>query len=718
MKKIVLYIGLLLMSVNMLSGQEDRFLLIKQQLDSLAIENRGFNENIKSEINVANVTLTNFLLAISEVHEVNINVDPKLSQIAIINNFTNVTVRDLLLFLCKEHNLTIDFSGNILSVHPYIPPAIIEERIIPITYTPGSNTISIDAKNDKLYDVFRKIMDESGKNLVFTPGLENKSLTFYGQNLSFDAAMNKLALANDLYLEKTKDDFYVFENGTSQVTSQQLNAEANTTTTSRRRPRGANFHFKVIDPEHKLLEVNFTSTPIEHIISDIAEQLDLDIFTATPLSKAGTATFKAKKISFDDLLVKLFEIQTSAKNTSTDQQRNANNNVTQQASTIFTFKKENNIYYLGTEDQLSVRKVEIVPLQYRSVELLNDPSGNNLSNRYFGGNRNNNFGNNRYNQFDNFDNRNREQVNTRNGNFNNYDNTVEALINILPDEVKNNLDIKIDYELNSFFVNGPATNVERFKKFIKEIDKPIPVVLIEVMIIEVNKSSTIEAGVDFGIGEAPVETRGQLFPEYNMTLGANTVNRIIGSFNDFASFNLGKVGPNFYANIKALETNGDLKIRSTPRLATLNSHRAVFSNSQTSFYAVTQRNIYGTDNPQTSEITNYHPIDAELSLSIKPSVTGDGQVILDLNVIQSSFGGRIAEDAPPDINSRSFSSIVRMKDQDIAILGGIEEQYTNNSGSGVPFLAKIPLIKWLFSKRVREGRKSKLTVLIRPMIIK
>ena len=41
----------------------------------------------------------------------------------------------------------------------------------------------------------------------------------------------------------------------------------------------------------------------------------------------------------------------------------------------------------------------------------------------------------------------------------------------------------------------------------------------------------------------------------------------------------------------------------------------------------------------------------------------------------------------------------------------------NNSGSGVPLLARIPLIKWLFSKRKREARKAKLTVLIKPTII-
>jgi len=262
-------------------------------------------------------------------------------------------------------------------------------------------------------------------------------------------------------------------------------------------------------------------------------------------------------------------------------------------------------------------------------------------------------------------------------------------------------------------VNGPSTNIERFKKFVKEIDKPIPVILIEVMILEVSRSATVETGIEWGLGTEPTQTQGGIYPQTDITLGAQTINKVIGGFDGIGSF---KVVPNFFATIKAMETNGDLKIRSTPKITTLNGHRATLSNGQTSYYTVTQRNIYGTDNPQTSEITNYYPIDAELGITIKPTVAGDGQITLDIFVIQSSFGNRIADDAPPDINSREFSSIIRLKDQDIAVLGGLEEQVKRGVSSGVPVLARIPVLKWLFSKRKREGRKSKLTVLLKPTV--
>jgi len=709
------------------SLESSRIQTIKNQLEILEIDNPGLTEQVKTEINVSNITLSNFLLAVSTIHKVNINVDPELNQIVIVNNFSNVTVSDLLIFLCKEYSLAIDFTGNILSIKKYeVPIEKPEKRFIPISFEPDDNTITIDAKNDKLYDVFKRIMDETGKNLVFTPDMENKLLTSYIKQVPFDSAMDKLALANHLFVEKTKDNFYVFEDNSPADSSNGQQIKRKHT------------DYRILDYDQKLLEVDFVNTPIADIINAIGTELSVNVFTATPLDLAGTTTFKTKSITFDELLVKIFEPQSgtdSSKpigNNANENKNNPNpnlkNSVSNKNTLAFTFKKEGNTYFFGTENQLSVRGVEIIHLQHRSVELLADPTGGSSSNRTVGrtsfrnqNGYNNGYNNNYTNQFDNSsgaNRNNREPINTSNrSNFSDSSTKAEALLSILPDEITQDLDVKIDYELNSFYVLGPSAKIERFKEFIKKIDKPVPVILIEVMLIEVSRNSTIEAGVSWGIGDQPVETKGGIYPETDLTLGAKTINKVLNGFDGFGHINLGKVVPNFFATIKAMESNGNIKIRSTPKLSTLNGHRATFSNGQTSYYAVTQRNIYGTDNPQTSEITNYEPIDAELGLTIKPLVSGDGQVTLDIFVIQSSFGLRVAEDAPPDLSSREFSSIIRVQDQDIVVLGGLEEQVKNDSGSGVPFLARVPIIKWLFSKRKREDSKAKLTVLIKPTVI-
>ncbi|MDC1324526.1 general secretion pathway protein GspD [Flavobacteriaceae bacterium] len=742
MKKIALILSLLISGFFYAQNPDPRIATLKNQLEILAADVNGLTEQVKTEINVDNITLANFLLAVSDVHKVNINVAPELNQIRIANNFTDVTVADLLVFLCKEYQLTIDFTGNILSVKTFLKiPERPEERVIPIGYNPNNQTISIDAKGDLLYEVFKRIMDETGKNLVFSPGLETKVLTAYIQQTPFDTAMENLAYANNLFVEQSNDGFYVFEDNSPQNAS-----NSNNSNSVRQRPtrsRNSNFFFKVLDLEKQLIEVDFINTPIADIINDIGTELSIDVFTATPLEAAGIATFKAKSISFEALLTKIFEGQSAPSSENINSNPNNFNNTTNQRSSTgsnnskgtsrFTYKKEGTIYFFGTENQLSVREVAIIQLQHRSVELLSDPSGggsrsrgnnsrtisrptqNFNSNSGSNNNTNNNFNS---NQIDNFSSQNRNQLSTNSSqSFNNYSSKAEALVNILPDEIKKDLDIKVDYELNSFYVNGPSSNIKRFKDFITKIDKPVPVILIEVMLIEVNTNAIVETGVSWGIGNEPATTQGGVFPETDLTLGAQTINKVIGGFDGFGSFNLGKVVPNFFATIRAMETNGSLKVRSTPKLSTLNGHRARFSNGQTSYYTVTQRNIYGTNNPQTSEITNYQPIEAELGLTIKPIVSGDGQVTLDIFVVQSSFRGRISADAPPDISSREFSSIIRVRDQDIVVLGGLEEQFRDNSGSGVPFLSRIPIIKWLFSSRKREANKAKLTVLIKPTII-
>ncbi len=706
-------------------GQQfDRIHGIKNHLELLAAENSAFNETLELEVNVSDVTLPNFLIAVSKVHNLNMSVANDISNIKIVNNFSNVTISDLLLFLCKEYKLTIDFTGSILAVKRYVPPpAEVVQKSFLVQMNPTSQSLTLDINDIPLEQVFRKIMESSGQNLLYANSLKNRPVNIFLNNVPFDRAMEKLADLNNLTYSKSRDGFYLF--GSS-------DAEANASRIGR--ASGNGMYYEVLDTINKILNVDFNNSPIASIVESLSHDLHLDVYTASPLEQAGNVTFNAKNIYYDDLLAHMFEGQ--AKSTPTPVPTNgqptgrSNSNYSSKASrqivqtTNFTFKKENNIYFFGTADQLSLRKVEVIQMMHRSVELMSDPSNysgrnrtagrTNVSNvNYFSNGQNPGLQNNQRNPSNQ-----QRSINTRGGGFDSYQNSTEALVNILPDEIKSELDIKVDFELNSFLVSGPSANIERFKNFIAEIDKPIPVVLIEVMIIEVRKSSLVETGISWGIGDSPVKTQGNLFPTTDLTLGAKTVNKVIGGFDGFGSFNIGKVVPEFFATIKAMEENGNIKIRSTPKLSTLNGHRANLSIGETTYYVITNQNFFGSQVPTTSEVRNYAPIDAELGVSIKPLVSGDGQVTLDINVIQSDFSGeRIEEDAPPGLTSREFSSIIRMQNQDLAILGGLEEKIKNDTGSGVPVLARIPVIKWLFSKRKREDTKQKLTILIKPTVI-
>lgn len=687
---------------------QDRITTIRNQFEILNVEAPGLGETIN--INISQTTLSNFLLAISKVHNLNINVAPELDSITIINNFSNVTVSDILIFLVKEYQLDIDFTGNILSIRKYVaPPLEVQEKQINAVYSPTSGMLTLDLKNDKLEKVFRKIMDISGKNLLYTPEIESTPLSLYIKDVPFDLALQKLAQSNNLLQSKSRDGFYVFD--TAFVAAAGNGGDGNVASRPTRKPRTA-FYYQVLDTIGKRVAVDFQNTPVADVIYTLGEDLKLDIFTASPLDNAGSATVKADDISFDLLLDKIFE--STSGGASSD---GPNGNPAAASTANFTYKKDGDIYYFGTENQLSLKQVELVTLMHRSVRQLSDPSGSGqrrAGRTAYGGGSFTNF----LDPYGNNAASNRNQNNNTTSNRNGSGSETTSLEEIIPADVKDGLEITVDAELNSFIVSGPGVKVERFKEFVKYIDKPVPVILIEVMILEVNRSAIVETGVSFGLGEQPSQTVGSVFPSADIRLGADQVNRIIGNFNGFGSLNLGKVVPEFYLDIKAMESNGFIKVLSTPKLSTMNGHKAYLSSGQTTYYAVTQQNFVGVQIPQTSEITNYVPIDAELAIEIMPFVAGDGEITLDIQVIQSAFNGeRIAEDAPPGINSREFSSIIRMRDQDVAILGGIEETRKDDSGSGVPLLARIPVVKWLFSKKRREDTKRKLNILIKPTVI-
>ncbi|WP_405610891.1 type II secretion system protein GspD [Polaribacter sp. Asnod1-A03] len=668
---------------------------IEKSLDSLSIDISGLNEKV--DFSLSDTELPVFIRAIASEHKINVSIDATLNKIKISQDFSNASVKNVLLYLCNEYQLTIDLLGSILSIKRYIKP--FKARDIKAKYSSEKDLFSVDLQNDTLFVAFKEITNVTGKNLVFSlDDIGNQKLTSYIKDKPFESAIDKIALANNLLVTKTKDNYYLFESANSPN-------QKGITDTRRQKParyKNSNFYFKVQDTIKQIIDVDFKNIEIASIIKDIGYDLNINMYTSSLLTGAGNTTVKATNITYDNLLTKVLE------------------------NTNFSYKKTNNIYYFGEGKQPSLTSSVTIPLLHRSIEIMNSSVQSNQnssfnSNQSYGNSSNSvnqNYGS--YSSLNTSTNLN-SNLNSNVGNrsaFQDYSNQSDAIIDLIPKKITEGLQITTDVEQNAFLVNGNAQKIEAFKRFLQTIDKPVPVILIEVMIIEVSNSSSVSTGLDLGIGDVPTTDSGTIFSGVDLTLGANSINKIIGGFNGFGSVNIGKVVPNFYARIQALETNGHLKIRSTPKLSTLNGHQATLSRGERSYYAVTQTNTIGTQNPVITDVKNYYPIDADLSIGIRPLVSGDGNITLSINVLQSSFNGeRIDTEAPPGMDSREFTSTIRVKDKDIVILGGIEETSRNNSGSGVPFLSKVPIIKWFFSKRTRTASKSKLSVLIKSTII-
>lgn len=295
--------------------------------------------------------------------------------------------------------------------------------------------------------------------------------------------------------------------------------------------------------------------------------------------------------------------------------------------------------------------------------------------------------------------------------------TVETVLSAIPTELKEGVEIKEFVELNGIIATGTYDDVVGLKDFIRQIDQVVPMVVIEVIIMDVKKFAVVSSGITAGLGNPPASTSGGILPGLNMNLTSEAINNLISGINGFGILNLGNVTPDFYINLQALEENGNINIRSTPKLATLNGHEASMKIGNTEYYLEVANNVIGTQNPQNIITQVYKSVNADLSITIKPTVSNDEQVTLEIDVTQSDFTGRISANAPPGSVTRNFKSFVRAKNGDTVLLGGLEEKNDNTTYSGLPGVAKIPVIRWFFGKRTKDKSKSKLNIFVKPTII-
>lgn len=297
--------------------------------------------------------------------------------------------------------------------------------------------------------------------------------------------------------------------------------------------------------------------------------------------------------------------------------------------------------------------------------------------------------------------------------------SIELVINSLPKVFSDKLEIKEFTELNGLIVSGSKNTVDELKLYIKQIDKVVPMVQIEVIIVQYNKSYSIQTGMKAGIDKVnKVTTSGTLFPTADVVVNGSSINTLIDAFNGFGIFKLGKVAESFYANLKLLENNSIINVESTPKIATISGHEAKLSIGETSYYFEQSNRLINSN--IGNDILNsgtWKSTDANLSLSIKPFVSTDENVTLTIVVEKSSFLARAGEDAPPGKATQKFESLVRVKNNEMILLGGLDELKKENSGTGTPLISRIPVIKWFFSSRQKGKSTSKLHLFIKPTVV-
>jgi type IV pilus assembly protein PilQ len=294
--------------------------------------------------------------------------------------------------------------------------------------------------------------------------------------------------------------------------------------------------------------------------------------------------------------------------------------------------------------------------------------------------------------------------------------SVVGVAAMVPKEILREAQVLEMVELNSIMVTGNETAIARVTEVFDDLDKSVPVINIELLIVDVKKTYSVSTGLELGMDPKPVQAQGQLYPSIDFTFSDKGINNLLGLLAGNGIINIGKVKPGFYASLQAVEDNGVAKVQSKPLLSTLNGKEAVFSLGEKRYFQIQRTTLQGNQSPISLQDRTFESVNADFSIKILPVVSGDENVTLSIQVDQSDFIGPIQSDAPPPQISRVFNSNIRVKNGEMIVLGGLERKSKENNGRGLPLLSRIPVIKWLFSSRNATKDSSKLLLFVKPTI--
>lgn len=254
-------------------------------------------------------------------------------------------------------------------------------------------------------------------------------------------------------------------------------------------------------------------------------------------------------------------------------------------------------------------------------------------------------------------------------------------------------------------------------------------VLIEATIVEVTLSDQYQQGIDWSL----LRTLG-------LSLTQASPAAAVAAMGTISYVNPGKPGGfSLSGSIKLLETFGKTHVLSSPKLSVLNN--------QTSLLKVVDESVYftievtrGTIDPLTlrettlpTYTTTVHTVPVGFMMYVTPQIGGDAEVTLNLRPTITRILSFAKDPNPalinqlnpalsitnliPQIQTREMESILRVRNGDIAVLGGLMQDTRTGDTSQIPGIGSIPGLGELFKARNDRNTKSELVIFLRPLIL-
>ncbi len=269
-------------------------------------------------------------------------------------------------------------------------------------------------------------------------------------------------------------------------------------------------------------------------------------------------------------------------------------------------------------------------------------------------------------------------------------------------------------------------------------------VMLEAKIIDVRLRDGAQTGINWAAFRSGNNHRGSgglINP--GTTLGTSgdlvsgSLTAVPGAALDLASsaaaglFGLAFQTSNFAALIQFLETQGDVQVLSSPRIATLNNQKAVLKVGTDDFFVTgvtTSTTTSAAGGNVTSPTITVQPFFSGIALDVTPQIDEDANIILHVHPSVSSvaertkvlnlgtLGGSITLPLASSTVSET-DTIVRVRDGAIVAIGGLMKSSRSSDRSQVPVAGDLPVAGHLFGSSKREIDKHELVILLKPTVI-
>src|SRR5271169_2188059 len=282
---------------------------------------------------------------------------------------------------------------------------------------------------------------------------------------------------------------------------------------------------------------------------------------------------------------------------------------------------------------------------------------------------------------------------------------------------------------NALVVRGTPDQIALAEKLVDDLDKALPEVIVDIAVMQVSKDRSRTLGLS-----PPTSATVTLQSNINSTTTTTgTTNSGTGATvtqGTTSGLNLNTLGnlnaTNFQvvipsANLSAVMSNSDTKLIQNPQIRALDGQKASLKIGDRVPVATGsfQPGIGGVGiNPLVN--TQFQYLDVGVNIDITPRVHANGEVTLKISMDVSAVTGQqnIGGISQPIIGQRKIEHEIRLKDGEANLLGGIMEDQQTKSLAGIPGLAQIPILKYLFGQTAQDHSENEIVFAIVPHIIR